>query len=79
MATYTVELTGRQLIDFSTLARRLVRADEVHPMRADLANALIDFDRLLPDVSDEDSEAWLAKVEAGKIVNWAADPEPLTA
>jgi hypothetical protein len=80
MATYTAELTADQLIDFSTLVRRLVRADgtDGQPLRQDIADALIAFDTALPDVSDQDSDQWLAAAKRGLTVDWEADQRPIT-
>jgi len=80
-STYTAQFTARQLIDFSTLMRRLIRADGPdagHPLRQDLADALVAFDQLLSEVSEEDGDAWLDGVRRGEIRNWEADQLPLT-
>ena len=75
--TYTAELTGAQIFSFAELVRRLCRADVERPLRQDLAAALMAFEALLPEPSEEDGDAYLAAVQAGELPAWGMDLLPL--
>ncbi|HEX3956619.1 MAG TPA: hypothetical protein VHZ03_08300 [Trebonia sp.] len=82
MANYTAELTADQIFNFADLVRRLNyigEADYDNPLRQDIADALQAFMNLLPEPTDSDGDAYLAKMRAGEFVDWNADDKPITA
>lgn len=79
--TYTAELTGAQIFGLADLVRRLGQnysQDGEAGLRQELLDALNDFQRLLPEPSDEDGDAYLEAVKVGELPDWGRDKLPLT-
>lgn len=79
--TYPVELTGAQIFGLSDLVRLLGSArtpDGEGGLRQELLDALNEFQRLLPEPSDDDIDAYLAAVRSGELPDWNAVALPLT-
>jgi hypothetical protein len=79
-STYPVELTGGQIFGLADLIRLLgqARTPDGASLRQDLLDGLNEFQRLLPDPSDEDGDAYLAAMRAGQVPDWGMDGGPLT-
>lgn len=66
---YTIELTGDQIFDAAELIRKVTRANSPsHNMPVKDAMALLDLLHLLPEPSEEDAQAWLAKQAVPEVV-----------
>jgi hypothetical protein len=80
-AAYAVTLTADQVFGFADLVRRLTSRysqDGDSTLRQELGDALYAFLNLLPEPSDEDGDAYLARVESGDLPKWGMDSLPLT-
>jgi hypothetical protein len=79
--TYPVELTGAQIFGLADLIRLLGSArtpDGDGSLRQELLDALNEFQRLLPEPSDDDIDPYLDAVRDGRLPNWNKDALPLT-